>query len=83
MADQYVYPADSKQDEGKSWLVTFPDFPETATDGETLDEAIAEARDCLEEAIAARIDEGEDLPKASRCRQEREQGCLMLYIKTP
>jgi antitoxin HicB len=65
MADQYVYPADIKQDEMGSWLVTFPDFPEAATDGETLDEAIAEARDCLEEAIAARIDEGADLPKAS------------------
>ncbi len=33
----------------------FPDIPFAATDGETMAEALEEARDCLEEAIAVSI----------------------------
>ncbi len=41
-----------KQDEGGFFLVTFPDISFAATDGESLKEALVEAEDCLEEAIA-------------------------------
>ena len=44
------------------FVVTCRDFPEAITQGETLDEAMFEAADCLEEAIAARIDDGRDIP---------------------
>lgn len=44
------------------YVVTCRDLPEAITQGETIDEALAEAADCLEEAIAARIDDGRDIP---------------------
>ena len=47
MLRQFVYPADVERDETGYLLVTFPDFPEAGTDGETLEEALAEAADCL------------------------------------
>jgi antitoxin HicB len=63
---QFVYPADVERDEAGYFLVTFPDFPEAGTDGETLEEALAEAADCLAEAVAGRIARAENIPKASR-----------------
>ncbi len=45
---------------------SLPDFPEAGTDGETLEEALAEASDCLAEAVAGHITRTEDIPKASR-----------------
>jgi antitoxin HicB len=63
---QFVYSADVKRDEAGYFLVTFPDFPEAGTDGETLEEALAEAADCLAEAVAGRIARTENIPKATR-----------------
>jgi antitoxin HicB len=68
---QFVYPADVERDEAGYFLVTFPDFPEAGTDGETLEEALAEAADCLAEAIAGRIARTEHIPKASRQHKGR------------
>jgi len=63
---QFVYPADVERDEAGYFLVTFPDFPEAGTDGETLEEALAEAADCLAEAVAGRIARTQNIPKAAR-----------------
>jgi antitoxin HicB len=63
---QFVYPADVECDEVGYSLVTFPDFPEAGTDSETLEEALAEATDCLAEAVAGRIARAENIPRASR-----------------
>jgi len=63
---QFVYPADVEHDEAGYFLVTFPDFPEAGTDGETLEEALAEATGCLAEAVAGRIARSENIPKAAR-----------------
>lgn len=49
-----------------SLLVTFADFPEAITDGADRAEALDMAADCLEEAVAARIADGEDIPLPSR-----------------
>lgn len=66
MLRQFVYPADVKRDEAGYFLVTFPDFPEAGTDGETLEEALVEAADCLAESVAGRLARAENIPKASR-----------------
>ena len=50
-----------QMDEG-TWLVTSPQFPELATFGETQDAAYRHGLDAIEEAIAARIADGEDIP---------------------
>jgi antitoxin HicB len=52
------------KDDG-GYVVTCRDLPEAITQGETRKDALAEAADCLEEAIAARIDDGRDIPSPS------------------
>jgi len=66
MREQFTYPANATEDEAGYFLVTFPDFPEAATDGETLEITLHEAADALEEAIAGRINRGEDIPRPAR-----------------
>lgn len=65
----FTYPAKVERDESGRYLVTFPDLPRCATDGQTRQEALREAGDALEEAVAHRISEGLDLPSPSRMRK--------------
>ncbi|WP_395829367.1 type II toxin-antitoxin system HicB family antitoxin [Elstera sp.] len=60
-----LYPAIVAPDEGGRFLVKFPDLPEALTDGATRAEALAEAADCLSEALASRIIDGETIPLPS------------------
>ena len=46
-------------------MATSPDFPELTTFGNDRDEALRRAVDAFEEAIAARIYDGRDIPKPS------------------
>ena len=58
-------------DEGGGYLVTFPDLPGCIADGETIDEAVAEARDAFVTwAMAEQADKGE-LPTPSSPRPRR------------
>ncbi len=59
------YPVILEEDDNDTLLVTSPDFPELVTFGEDRDEAIARASDALEEAIAARMYDREDIPMPS------------------
>jgi len=61
----FTYPANVTPDEDGFFLVTFPDISFAATDGESLKEALGEAEDCLEEAIAVCIADGLDIPEPS------------------
>lgn len=64
-----VWPASLTRDDEGRIQVRFPDFPEALTDGADEVEALAEAADCLAEAVAARIADGEDLPAPSPLRR--------------
>ena len=57
-----------RDDEGRV-QVRFPDFPEALTDADDEWEAAAEAADCLAEAVAARIADGEEIPAPTRLRR--------------
>lgn len=46
-------------------LATSPDFPELTTFGDDRDEALARAGHALQEAVAARIHLGQDIPMPS------------------
>ena len=46
-------------------VVSFRDLPECLTGGEDEEEALFEAQDALEEAIAGRIDDAESIPVPS------------------
>jgi antitoxin HicB len=49
-------------DTNDSFLVTAPQFPEVTTFGRDQKEALSNGRRAIEEAIAARIAEGDDIP---------------------
>jgi antitoxin HicB len=51
------------------YVVTCRDLPEVVTQGDDLEEALAQASDALDEAFAARIDDGEDFPETSAPRK--------------
>ncbi len=51
--------------EDGGYVVTFRDLPEAITQGDSISECLTEAVDCLEEAIAARIDDNLDIPNPS------------------
>jgi antitoxin HicB len=63
---QFVYPVNLEEDhsgppETHGFLVTFPDLPEAITSGCDRAEALANAIDCLEVALAGRINDREDI----------------------
>lgn len=58
------YPIDLQEDNG-TVLASSPDFPELTTFGRDNDEALARAVGAIEEAIAARMQAGQDIPPPS------------------
>lgn len=63
---QFTYTVKLTSDkDGGGYVVTCRDLPEAITQGDTREKAFAEAADCLAEAIAARIDDGRDIPSPS------------------
>jgi antitoxin HicB len=65
MERHFEYPAKIEQDTAGFYLVTFPDFPEAATDARSREVVAVAAIDCLEEAVAGRMKRGEDIPTPS------------------
>ncbi|MCH8080102.1 MAG: type II toxin-antitoxin system HicB family antitoxin [Proteobacteria bacterium] len=61
----FSYPVQVRKDKGGRYLVRFPDIPFAITDGATRDEALEEAVDCLEEALAELIINSEEIPVPS------------------
>ena len=59
------YPVRLERDDNTVQVIS-PDFPELNTFGMDREEAIARASDALEEAIAARIHDGLDIPFPSK-----------------
>ena len=68
---RFVYPALLTADEKDGgFVVTFPDLPEAITQGDSLEQALNEAADCLEESIAVRIDDKLAIPQPSILKNE-------------
>jgi antitoxin HicB len=62
----FIYPATlTPETQDGGFVVTFPDVPEAITQGDDVAEALQQAADCLEEAIAGRIRRHESMPAAS------------------
>ena len=72
MEFDFSYPATLTPDhEAGGFVVTFVDFPGAITQGDDEAEALAEAADALEEAVAGRIRWGETIPPASPAPSDR------------
>ncbi len=61
-----AYPIHLEPDDNDTLLATSPDFPELTTFGDDREEALARAVDALEEAIAARMYDRDDIPPPSQ-----------------
>jgi antitoxin HicB len=62
------YPAVLEKDDNDTWLVTFPDFEDAVTFGDTRAEALARAVDALETVILSRMKHKLDIPAPSAAR---------------
>ena len=62
---RFVYPAQLCQHAEDEIVVSFRDVPHCHTSGEDVAEALVEAADALEEAIAGRIVDGDEIPTPS------------------
>src|SRR5262249_7454281 len=62
------YPAVLEKDDNDTWLVTFPDFEDAVTFGDTQGEALAHAVDALETVIISRMKHKLDIPAPSLAR---------------
>ena len=65
---RFTYPARLRPDSTGEFIVSFRDLPECLTSGASVPDALAEAADALEEAIAGRIDDAEAIPAPSARR---------------
>lgn len=66
---RFAYPARLTKGPDGRLTVSFRDLPDALTDGADRDEALFEAADCLDEAIAGRINRREPMPEASALRR--------------
>ncbi len=52
---RFCYPVNVRRNPGGGYVVTVPDVPEAITQGDSIEEALEQAADALEEAVAGRI----------------------------
>ncbi len=68
--NRFTYPVTLTPDVADGgFTVSFRDVPEAITQGDTVDECLTEAADCLEEAMAGRIRRDDELPTPSECKK--------------
>ncbi len=78
------YPIKIEPDDNGTLLVTCPALPEVTTFGEDEADAIRHAADAIEEALAARIADGTDIPASSRAAKNEctVEFLMMVTLKT-
>lgn len=67
----FEYPANIEKGADKRYFVSFIDFEEAVTEGETLEEALFNASEVLNLTIEGRFDEKLNIPSPSRLRSNR------------
>lgn len=75
---RFEYPVNITEESGE-FLVSFIDFPEAITSGVSLQDAQEEAQDALEEAIAGRINRGEEIPWLNK--QSIPDNCVLIPVQ--
>lgn len=78
MRNQFNYPVSLKKQKEGGYLVQFTDFPEAITQADSIEEALLEANDCLEEAIANRIEMKLDIPNPRHAKK----GQYIVFLHT-
>ena len=79
----YFYPAIFHNDEKGGYWISFPDFPECMTQGETMEEAYEMAVEAMGLCIDGRLKNEESLPEVSApvdyILQEGDFSCLIEF----
>jgi len=65
MNERFDYPINLVPDPDGGFVVTLVDFEEGVTQGDTEAEALAQAEDLIEEVVACRMHDNQDIPSAS------------------
>jgi antitoxin HicB len=78
--NRYSYPATLTPAEEGGYVVTFRDIPEAITQGDSLKDSLAQAADCLAEAISACIDDNRPIPQPSDVQDQEYQVAVPLQI---
>lgn len=78
--DQFAYPAQFTPDEGGDYMVRFRDLPEAITSGRDMADAIEQAADCLQEALAGRLVRREAIPRPSKQRRGERRIPVAMYL---
>lgn len=76
--ERFTFPVILTPDPDGGFVVTFPDVPEAITQGNEVAQCLAEAADCLDEAISARISDGLALPEPAEPAQGQPTVALPL-----
>ena len=80
MKENYIYPIILRE-EGKKYLVTFPNFPDQMTEAETEEEAIVAAQELMALCICDNEDSGRENPKPREQKEiELVQGEKLVYV---
>jgi antitoxin HicB len=76
-----TYPANVLHEKnGKGYFVRFTDLPEALTGGDDMEDSLAQAADCLAEALAGRIRRGDSIPVPSRLKRGQHPIGVPLYL---
>lgn len=76
----FSYPAKFSPEAKGEFTVTFPDLPEAITAGSDLEDALVQAADCLQEAIAGHIVRREEIPAPSKAKRGQRTIRVALYL---
>ena len=76
--ERLFYPAIFHEAEEGGFWVTFPDFPESMTQGDDMTKAYEMASDALGMAITERIREKEVIPQASKIEDIADDGKIVI-----
>jgi len=66
MKKSYIYPAIYEYEDNGTISVYFPDVDNCFTYGETIEECLSNAKECLELFVETELEEGKKLPKPSK-----------------
>ena len=78
--DEFAYPAKITPDEGGTLMVRFRDLPEAITSGADPADAIEQAADCLQEALAGRLVRRDPIPRPSKPRHGERRIPVAMYL---
>jgi antitoxin HicB len=78
--DQFAYPAQFTPDEGGTYMVRFRDLPEAITSGRDAADAVEQAADCLQEALAGRLVRRDAIPRPSKQRRGERRIPVAMYL---